>query len=156
MMTRRSCVLLAVFTTILLAADCARALDIVFAESDEAKEGLKLKYDISVTEHKNGRVSIVLSITDQGYFKPWDAVELYIRAREDNKNDRFSSDLFVKLSTQEENGKQVAQMQMIRELAERARIEFVTHHLKGKVGVLGVWRYSIPIAKHLKDDIQKK
>ena len=52
----------------------------------ETKEQLKLKYDVSVTDHGTGRVTVVLSIADHGRLKPLDSVDLVISSKEQIKN----------------------------------------------------------------------
>lgn len=156
MFPRRACIPCAVFATIVLATDLAWAMDRGFTESNETKEQLQLKYDISVTDHGTGRVTVVVTIEDQGKLKPLDAVELWIPAREKDRDGHSYADLAVALATHDEHGKQVLRVHLARELAERAEIWFQTRHLDGKQGSLGGWFYSIPIATHLKDVAQEK
>lgn len=156
MFASRPCIPLAILAAILLAADGARAMDSVFVESDETKERLKLEYDVSVADHGTGRVTIVLAIANQGHLKPLDGVDLVIPGKERSSDGGSYVDLSVALAIQEQGGKQIVRVHILKELAQRAEIQLRTRHLDGKQGVLGGWRYSIPIAKHLNETEKKQ
>ncbi len=89
----------------------------------ETKEQLGLKYEVSAVTHESGRVTITLTIVDQGKLKPLDSVSLYIPS-----NDKSGySDLSVALATEDVDGKLLASAHLSRELAERAEIHLQTH-----------------------------
>jgi hypothetical protein len=130
-------------------------------ELGETKEQLKLKYDVSVTDHGTGRVTVVLTIADQGRLKPLTSVDLVIMTKEEyeaHKAGRGYSgyvDLSVALATTQEDGKQVARVHLLRELAERAQIQLKTSTLDGKSQPLTWYYHVIPIAKYLKNGERK-
>jgi hypothetical protein len=117
----------------------------------ETKEQLKLKYDVSVTDHGTGRVTVVLSIADVGRLKPLNSVDLVISSKEQIKNGGTGRpDLSLSLKTREVDGKQVARVHLLRELAERAAFRLMTRSLDGKQEPLTGYFHVIPIAEHLK------
>lgn len=124
-------------------------------ELGESKEELKLKYDVSVTDHKTGRVTIVVKIEDYGRLKPVYAVDLSIPAKEKEADGSQYSDLSVSLALRKEDGKDVARVHILRELAERASIQLKTGHLDGKQSPRTWYYHSIPIAKYLKESDEK-
>ena len=78
-----------VLTTVLFAVDCVRRsvlpAGLVWAMGEqlgETKEQLKLKYDVSVKDHGTGRVTVTLTIADQGRLKPLTSVVLVIPTEE--------------------------------------------------------------------------
>lgn len=125
-------------------------------ELGETKEELKLKYDVSVTDHKTGRVTIVLKIEDYGRLKPLFAVDLSIPAKEREADGGHYSDLSVSLALRKEDGKDFARVHILRELAERASIQLKTDHLDGKQSPRTWYYHSIPIAKYLKESGEKE
>lgn len=125
-------------------------------ELSQSKEELKLKYDVSVTDHKTGRVTIVLKIEDYGRLKPVNSVDLSIPAEEAHEGGGRYADLVVSLALRKEGDKQVARVHILRELAERASIDLKTNHLDGKQQLATWYYHSIPIAKYLKELDEKK
>jgi hypothetical protein len=127
-----------------LSASLAWALGFQLGES---KDELKLKYDVAVDDHGTGRVTVVVSISDQGRLKPLDSVDLSIPA----EGKSGMADLSLSLAASEENGKQVVRVHLLKEWAKRAEILLKTHHIDGKQEVRTWYYHSIPIAGYLKD-----
>jgi hypothetical protein len=119
----------------------------------ETKEQLKLKYDVSVVDHGTGRVTVNLTIADEGRLKPLDSVDLLIPNKDGTTG---SVELAVALATRRVNGKQLVSVHLKRELAERAQIHLKTSHLDGKELALTWYYHPIRIAQYLKDEGQKK
>ncbi len=119
-------------------------------ELGQTKEELKLKYDISVTDHKTERVTIVLKIEDYGRLKPVYAVDLSIPAKESHDGKGHYMDLVVSMAHRKEDGKEVYRAHMLRELAKRASIQLKTGHLDGKQSPRTWYYHSIPIGKYVK------
>jgi len=113
----------------------------------QTKEELKLKYDVSVQDHGTGRVTVVLTLADEGRLKPLDAVELYIPM----ESGSGSVDLAVALATTKADGKQVARVHLKKEWAERAQIWLTTTTFDGKQLVMTRYHHVIPFAKYVKD-----
>jgi hypothetical protein len=159
MFGQKFCVSLALFAAIILPPSLAWAMG---EQLGETKEQLKLKYDVSVTDHGTGRVTVTLTIADQGRLKPLTSVDLVIETEEAYKASKAGRgysgyvDLSVALATREEDGKQVVRVHLLRELAERAQIQLKTSTLDGKSEPLTWYYHIIPIAKYLKNGEQKK
>ena len=114
----------------------------------ETREQLKLKYDVSVKDHGTGRVTVTLAIADQGRLKPLNSVNLVVPGKDRRKDGSGYVDLSVALATREEDGKQVARIHVLRELAERAEIHLRTSRLDGKQEALTWYYHVISIAKY--------
>ena len=118
----------------------------------QTKEELKLSYDVTTQDHGTGRVTVVLTLADEGRLKPLYAVELVVPSREKNKDGGRHMDLFVSIDTVEsDDGKRVARVHMTRELAERAEIWLSTSIFDGMQLDMASYHHVIPVAKHLKD-----
>ena len=150
MNVRKTCLPWVVLAAIVLSANLAWALGL---ELGESKEQLKLKYDVSVVDHGTGRVTITLTIADEGRLAPLDrGVELLIPSKEGTGY----VDLSVSLNRRKVEGKQVVSVHLTKELAERASIQLNTDTLDGKVAPLTWYYHSIPIARYLKPEEPKK
>jgi hypothetical protein len=142
-----------VIAVIVLPASLVWALEFQLGET---KDQLKLKYDVSVTDHGTGRVTVVLSIADQGRLKPLNSIDLVIPSKEQIKNGGTGRpDLSLSLAIREVEGKQVARVHLLRDLAERVEIHLKTRHFDGKQEALTWYYHMIPIAEHLKNAGQK-
>jgi hypothetical protein len=135
-------------------ADQAWGLDFALSET---KEELKLKYDIAVEEHSfdgasTGRVTVVLTLADEGRLKPLDGVQLDIRGEEKNKDGSYWMDLVLLIDMRKANdGKLVGRVHLRKDWAERAVIRLNTRTMDGKtMNLTGGMYHVIPIAKYLK------
>ena len=150
MNVRKTCLPWVVLAAIVLSANLAWALGL---ELGESKEQLKLKYDVAVVDHGTGRVTVTLTIADEGRLAPLDrGVELLIPS----KGETGVVDLSLNLDRRKVDGKQVIRVHLTKELAERASIQLNTDTLDGKVLPLTWYFHSIPIAKYLKAGEPKK
>ncbi|MGI8980264.1 MAG: hypothetical protein ACR2FY_13645 [Pirellulaceae bacterium] len=150
MPVRKFCLPSLVLAAIVLAGNLAWALGL---ELGETKEQLKLKYDVAVVDHGTGRVTVTLTMADEGRLAPLDrGVGLVIPSK-----DRSGYvDLSLSLERRKDDGKQVMSVHLTRELAERAKIHLSTDTLDGKQQPLTWYYHSIPIAKYLKEAGEKK
>lgn len=138
------------FAATILVANLAWALGFQLGET---KEQLKLKYDVSVVDHGTGRVTVKLTIVDEGRLKPLDlGVDFVIPSKDGTGH----VDLSLSLDRRTVDGKSVVSVHLQRELAERAEIHLKTDRLDGRVSPLTWYYYVIPIAEYLKDGGQKK
>src|SRR5438067_432315 len=94
----------------------------------ETKEQLKLDYVVAITDHHDGRVTITLTLGDEGRLKPLNSIDLIVPG----KDGTGSVDIAVSMATKNEDGKLVARCELTRELAERAEIQLRTSSLDGK------------------------
>jgi hypothetical protein len=118
----------------------------------ETKEELKLKYDVVVHDHGDGRVTIEFTLADEGRLKPLDEVQFYIQAKQPDKGGGYAADLLVSIDMvkTEGGGKRVGRVEILNELAERAEIVLNTHTLDGKTDLSTRLHHAIPIAKYMK------
>jgi hypothetical protein len=111
-------------------------------ELSETKEQLKLEYDLSVTDHGTGRVTINLTITNEGRMSPPDGVLLHIPSQDGTGY----SDLSVALERKVEGGKQHYHAHLRKDWADRGQIRLQTHTLDGKSSPRTWYYHAIPIA----------
>lgn len=119
-------------------------------ELGESKKQLKLEYDVAVTDHGTGRVTAVLTIKNQGRLTPLTSVDLHIPGKQKNADGGSYADLVVSVALQESDGKQVARVHLLKELAVRAEFQLKTRHLDGKEQPLTWFYHRISLADHLK------
>ena len=99
-----------------------------------------------------GRVTIVLTLADEGRLKPLDEVQLVIPGQEKNKDGGHGMGLVVAIGMQKtDDGKRVGRVHISKELAERAEIQLNTHSLNGNQDPLTRLHHVISIAKCIKD-----
>jgi hypothetical protein len=122
----------------------------------ESKEELKLKYEVAVEEHPadergTSRVTVVLTLADEGRLAPLDEVQLVVPGQQVNKNGGRWMDLVVAIDmSKADGGRRIGRVHLLKELAERAQIQLNTHTMDGKRDPTTRLHHVIPIAKHLK------
>ena len=127
-----------------------------YAILGQTKEELKLKYDVSVGDLGNGRVSVIFTIADEGMLKPLTSVDLQIAGRDKDKNGAVAPELCLSLAMQDAHetagiiGKRT-RFELTRELAERAEIWLMAAHLDGKQMPLTGYVHRIPIEQYMKN-----
>ena len=144
---RRVSLLLVATVVVVWTADRACGVGFVLGET---KEDLKLKYDVSVTDHGTGRVTVVFTLANEGRLKPLDEVQLVIPGQEKSRDGGHWMDLVVSIQmTQLADGNRVGRIHIRRDLAERAQIRLNTHTMDGKMDPLTRLHHVIPISKFL-------
>jgi len=141
-----------VFAAIVLAANRAWALGFRLGET---KEQLKLDYEVSVVDHGTGRVTVTLTIADEGRLKPLRSVDLDFPSKDKHKDGGYMADLWLSLATKKVDGKLLVSVHLKRELAEQAEIHLKTGSLDGKREALTWYYHAIPIAKYMKNGERK-
>jgi hypothetical protein len=117
----------------------------------ESKEELKLEYDVAVQDHGTGRVTIVLTLADEGRLKPLDEVQLVIPDQKKNADGGHWMDLVVSIDMRAaDGGERVGRVHIKKDLAERAQIQLNTHTMDGNLDPLTRLHHVIPIADYLK------
>ena len=134
----------------LLSANAAWALGF---ELSETKEQLGLKYDVAVTDHGTGRVTVMLTIADEGRLAPLSRGVNFVIPSKDGTG---YVDLAFNMERRKVDGKQVMSVQLQRELAERAKIQLQTDTLDGKPLALTWYYHAIPVKEYLKDVESKR
>ena len=148
MLRRISIPLLSGLAVVLAATDRASAIGFILGES---KEELKLDYDLSVTDHGTGRVTLVFTLADEGRLAPLDEVQLAIPAEDKNEDGGHWMDLVVSIDMlKTEGGKFVGRVHLRKAWAERAEIRLNTHTLDGKVDPFTRLHHVIPVAEQMK------
>jgi hypothetical protein len=126
----------------------ARGIGFVMSQT---KEELKLKYDVAVQDHGTGRVTVVLTLADEGRLAPLDEVQLVIPGRQTEKDGSHWMDLVVSIDMRKAaDGTRVGRVHLLKEWAERAEIQLNTHAMDGKVDVTTRLHHVIPVAKYMK------
>jgi len=121
----------------------------------ETKEQLKLDYEVSVVDHGTGRVTVTLTIADEGRLKPLRSVDLNFPSKDKHKDGGYMVDLSLSLATEKVDGKLLVRVHLKRELAERAEIDLNTLSLDGKQEALTWYYHPIPIAEYIKNGDRK-
>lgn len=117
----------------------------------ETKEKLKLDYDVQAVDHRNGRVTVNLTIADEGRLKPLRAVDLVVLSNDEQDRKNGFVDLSLSLAPTGVDGKQQFKVHLKKELALRAEIQFKTSTLDDKTKE-GKWYYhAIPLAEIIKN-----
>jgi hypothetical protein len=115
-------------------------------QTTQEQEELKLKYDVTVLDHGTGRVTVVLTIADEGRLKPLDSIDLMIPMEKGSG----WVDLEVSLATSEKDGKRAARIHLRKDWAERAQIWLKASTFDGKKGMERE-NFAIPISQYLKN-----
>jgi hypothetical protein len=140
--------LAAVAIAIAIAATRVAAISFGLGES---KAELGLKYDVAVTDHGTGRVTIVFTIEDAGRLAPLDYVRLAIPSREEDAGGGHGMDLSVSIEMRRtDEGRHVGRVHILKEWAERTELWLNTHTMDGKADPLTGLYHVIRIADYLK------
>jgi hypothetical protein len=144
---RRGSVIVLALGSALWMPDLARGIGFVLGES---KEELKLEYDVAVTDHGTGRVTVVFTLDDAGRLDPLDEVQFTIPAEEQNSDGGRWMDLVISVDMQKtDDDRRIGRVHILKALAERAEIRLNTHTLDGQVDPLTRLHHVIPIADYL-------
>jgi hypothetical protein len=117
----------------------------------QTKEQLKLAYEVSCIEHGSGRVTVNLTIADEGRLQPLTGVELVIPG----ESGTGFVDLSIPLAVRNVDGNRRVDLHLKREWAARAEIQLRTRTLDGKSEPLTWYYHSIPISQYLKNPALK-
>ena len=119
----------------------------------QSSEELELKYDVDCAVHSSGRVTVNLTVAEQGRIKPIHDVQLAIPS--DDGSGHF--DLSLSMATGNVDGKLRAKAHLSRELAERATIRLLTRTSPetGKQSPRTWYYHLIPISQHIGGGQQK-
>ena len=148
MFVRKLRLLSIVFAAIVLTADLAWPLGFRLSET---KEQLKLKYDVSVPDHGTGRVTVNVTIVEQGWLTPLKSAAIAIPS--EDRTDRYD---VTPLAIKTVDGKLLVPVELKKEVVERAEVYLETSTLDGK-RLSQIWYYhAIPIAKYVKNGERKK
>ncbi|MCA9014281.1 MAG: hypothetical protein KDA77_03010 [Planctomycetaceae bacterium] len=146
MLTRKLALSLLTFCGLLLSVNATWAIGFQIGQS---KEELELKYEISVVDHGTGRVTVNLTIDDEGKLKPIESIWLNISSLDDPHR----PDLSVSLATKIVDGKLHVRAHLKKELAERAQLQLKTgtNPRTGKQEPLSWYYFPISLAETIKN-----
>ena len=136
---------LCVFVVCVFSAGVVWALGLKLGET---KEQLGLDYEVAVTDHGTGRITVNLTIADQGRLTPLSSVYFVIPGESGNG----PVDLSLELATTESDGKLGTRVHLKKELIDRAELQLRTRHLDGKQQASTWYYHAIPIAEYLDRD----
>ncbi|QDV20303.1 hypothetical protein Pan153_49780 [Gimesia panareensis] len=141
---RKAALCLGIVLSLLASTNVASALGFQIGDS---KEKLGLKYDLQLTDHGTGRVTVNLTIDDPGKLKPLQSVWLVIPA----ESGTGYVDLSIELATHKTDGQLRVRAHLKKELAERAQLQLrtLTNPRTGQVELLSWFYYVIPIKEYL-------
>lgn len=141
---RKAVFRVAVVLSFFVATNAASALGF---EIGESKAELGLKYDLKLTDHGTGRVTVNLTIDDPGKLKELQSVWLVIPAQTGTGH----VDLSIELATHKTDGRRQVRAHLKKELAARAQLQLrtLTNPRTGKAELLSWYYYSIPIKEYL-------
>ena len=118
----------------------------------ETKEQLKLQYDVSVYDHNTGRVTVTITIADDGRLRPLDSVDLHFPSTEKHADGiGTKSDLSLSLAMRHDGKKRVATVHLRNDWAERAEFWLTTSTLDGKRDPTSRQHHVIQVAKYKKN-----
>jgi len=135
---------LAMVLALLASTNVASALGFQIGDS---KEKLGLKYDLQLTDHGTGRVTVNLTIEDPGKLKELQSVWLVIPAQTGTGH----VDLSIELATHDRDGRLQVRAHLKKELAARAQLQLrtLTNPRTGQSELLSWYYYSIPLKEYL-------
>ena len=108
-----------------------------------------MKYDVAVSDAGGNKATVVFTLADEGRLKPFHSVELIALSKEVDNQGGHSYDVktpFMFKATSD--GKRVAQVQIPKNVLDRAKIRILTLNFDGQRSTYA-WNYDIPVAKYL-------
>ena len=114
-------------------------------ELSQSKEELKLEYEVAVHDHSTGRLTITLSIANEGRLKPLNAVNLVVASTDGTGH----VDLSTRLHREVKGGRNVYRIHLHRKLASRALLQLRTNGLDGKASPRTWYYHNIELRSHL-------
>jgi hypothetical protein len=115
-----------------------------------SKDEWGLKYDVTVQDTGGDKLTVVFTIADEGRLKPFYSLELVAFSRQADNQGRRSYDVKAPIELKPaQDGKRSGEVQIPKNVADRAKIRILTHMVDGKKQPSGGSYYDIPIAKYL-------
>lgn len=121
----------------------------IYYDLGPSKDEWGLKYDVAVSEADGDKLNVTFTLTDAGRLKPTYSIELIALSKQiDSQGGRtYDRKAPFELKTTKE-GKQVGQVQITKDIADRAKIRILTQNVDGKRYSSASY-YDIPLQKHL-------
>lgn len=138
---------LLVVATMVLTSERSWAIRFALGPS---KDEWKLKYDVAVYDSDGDKVTVVLTLADEGRLKPIYSIDLVAFSKQTDNQGGHSYDATVPIELKTtQDGKRAGQAQIRKEFVNRAKIRIITLTVDGKRQPSGGAFYDIPIAKYL-------
>jgi hypothetical protein len=135
-------------SAIVLMSKCAWA---IYYGLGPSKDEWGLKYDVEVQDSGSDMLTVVFTLADEGRLKPFYSLELIAFSKQADGQGRRSYDLKAPIELEEtSDGKRIGEVQMRKELVDRAKIRILTQMVDGKRQPSGGAYYDIPITKYVK------
>jgi hypothetical protein len=122
----------------------------------QTKEELKLQYDVSVYDHKTGRVTVTITITDDGRLNPIESIDLHFPSADKHVGGGNMSDLSLSLATRQDGGKRTARVHLRKEWAQKAELWLTTSTMDGKYDPMSRQHFIVPVGKYMEGEPQPK
>jgi hypothetical protein len=115
-----------------------------------SKDEWGLKYEVEVRDAGIDKLTVVLTLADEGRLKPVYSIDLVAFSKQTDNQGGRSYDVKAPIELKPtEDGRRAGQVQIRREFLDRAKIRILTRMLDGKQQPSGGVYYDIPIAKYL-------
>jgi hypothetical protein len=124
----------------------------VFHALGPSKDEWGLKYDVEVTDAGGDMLSVTFTLADEGRLKPIYSIELIALSEQtDSQGGRsYDAKLPVELKPTED-GRRAGQVQISKQIADRAKFRILTQTVNGKRQTAGAAYYAIPLNKFLSE-----
>jgi hypothetical protein len=122
----------------------------VFHALAPSKDEWGLKYSVAVSDAGGDKLNVKFTLADEGRLKPFHSINLVAFSKQtDSQGGRsYDAKVPVELKTTED-GKRVGQVQIDKNLADRAMFRILTLSVNGKRQTAGAAYYDIPLKKVL-------
>jgi hypothetical protein len=124
----------------------------------DTKEQLRLRYDVSVIDHGDSHLAVVVRIADAGRLKPLTGVDLVIRMSPTSGSRNDDVELCAPLATSSNNNGAIeARVDLVEGLAARAEICLKSLNLDGvhETRSLKWYYHAIPLVEYIKSAEKK-
>jgi hypothetical protein len=113
------------------------------------KDEWGLKYDVAVTDSGSDKVTVTMTVADQGRLKPLYSVEAIALNKEVDEQGGHSYDVKESFKFKpSSDGLSVAQVQVPKAALDRAKIRILSLYFDGQKSQYA-WNYDIPLSKYL-------
>ena len=139
-----ACVLVAAAMVLMSAYSWA-----IFNGLPASKDDWKLKYDVEVNPADSNTLSVMFTLADEGRLKPIHSITLVAFSRQTDSQGGRAYDLKVPIELKPTaDGKRVGQVQIRKDVADRAMIRILTLSVDGKQQQYAAF-YDIPLKRFL-------
>jgi hypothetical protein len=121
----------------------------IYDQLGPSKDEWGLKYDVTINEADGNKVTVEFTVADEGRLKPFYSVQVVAFSKQTDSQGGRSYDVKAPIELKStEEGKRVGQVQIRKDLADRAMIRILTLTVDGKRRSSAAY-YDIPLKKYL-------